>query len=162
MSALSAVGGTTGIAALALLMAAYFSFRGAPWAAILTVASPVGAGMVETALKLTFHRARPHLWAVHGSPATYSFPSGHAAISLAFFAAVTLLAWRFGGSRLGVVMAALCVPLVLGIGLSRVYLGVHWPTDVLGGYAVGLAWVCTLSLILDRIMGHHAAHAADS
>ena len=100
-----------------------------------------GAVMLENALKYGFQRARPEAF-FGAAPATYSFPSGHALLSLCFYgAAAALLAkqWNSGVARAAIWTAAAL--LVLGIGLSRIYLGVHYPSDVIGGYLAALFWI---------------------
>lgn len=101
-----------------------------------------GAGVLDTVLKLAFHRPRPAPFFDTPLPHSYSFPSGHALLSLCLWG--TLAALLTARSRsLGVRFAVwtLAVALIGPIGFSRIYLGVHYPSDVLAGYAAGLAWV---------------------
>jgi undecaprenyl-diphosphatase len=106
-----------------------------------------GAIVMENAVKYTFHRVRPEPF-FGTEPDTYSFPSGHALLSLCFYcvlANVFTERIRSGFARATIwIVAAL---LVAAIGLSRIYLGVHYPTDVLGGYLVGAFWVGALASI---------------
>lgn len=98
-----------------------------------TVTSTVAAFVLKTFIQ----RPRPdgHLWAYLESGS--SFPSAHATLSVAFFGYVAWLLWRHPTSLPRRAAAALLVLLVLAIGFSRVYLGVHYPSDVIGGWVVG-------------------------
>jgi membrane protein DedA with SNARE-associated domain/membrane-associated phospholipid phosphatase len=87
--------------------------------------------------KITFQRERPDFWEMISRPQTYSFPSGHAMVSMAVYgSAAYLLEAAFPRYRWG--FRLLAAALILLIGASRVYLGVHWPSDVLAGFAAGL------------------------
>lgn len=115
-----------------------------------TTIAIAGAGAValNTLLKNLFGRARPELWERIVDVQAYSFPSGHAMISLViygifgYFLALRFPRWRW-------TLATLTGILIVGIGLSRLYLGVHWPTDVLAGYTAGLVWLITCILSLE-------------
>ena len=115
--------------------------RQAPLAAVLAL-STIGASAADESIKLVYHRPRPLAFFGYDEPMTYSFPSGHSTTSICFYG---LLAVMLAGSmksrthRRALWTAASL--LVLSIGFSRVYLGVHYPTDVLGGYAFGLVWL---------------------
>jgi membrane-associated phospholipid phosphatase len=104
----------------------------------------VGAGTLNQAAKLSFRRTRPDLW-LSPAPApehTYSFPSGHAMGSMAFVAALAVLAWPTRWRWWAIILGGAFTGLV---GFSRVYLGVHFPSDVVAGWAASLAWVLGLS-----------------
>lgn len=122
---------------------AFLYFRQRKREALLFLLAFVLSRIFDPLLKLVFQRARPELWEVPARPTSYSFPSGHAFSSLIVYGtAAYLLAqlypqWR----RLYWFVAALWVFL---IGFSRVYLGVHWPSDVLGGFALGLVMIYAL------------------
>lgn len=107
---------------------------------VVVLISMTGAGMLDAMLKVIFHRPRPDPFFV-AKPSTYSFPSGHALISLCFYG---LLAGTFSSGLSKKWQRALwstAAFLIAIIGLSRVYLGVHWPSDVLAGYAAALIWM---------------------
>ena len=108
-------------------------------AMLLTAAA--GGSLLEQLLKLIFHRSRPDILGRMVSVSGYSFPSGHAMISMCLYG-ILLYLFAYGRSR-GVQIASLigAALLLLGIGLSRIYLGVHYPSDVLGGYMAGFIWV---------------------
>lgn len=105
-----------------------------------------GAGVLNQGAKLFFRRSRPDLW-LSPSPApehTYSFPSGHAMGSMAFVAALAVLAWPTRWRWWAILLGGLFTGLV---GFSRVYLGVHYPSDVVAGWAASLAWVLGVSRV---------------
>jgi undecaprenyl-diphosphatase len=110
--------------------------------AILFAGSVVGGFGLETILKLLFHRSRPGWILPVMHELTYSFPSGHATMATVFFGGIAALVFhltpRPGPRAASLVGAALAVS---SIGFSRIYLGVHWLTDVAGGILVGLFWV---------------------
>lgn len=109
-------------------------------AALLAVAS--SGGIVLTMfLKSVFQRARPELLDSGYTASFYSFPSGHATVAVGFYGMLTvLLAIRLRGWKRWTVAAAGTI-LVLLIGFSRLYLGVHYPTDVLAGYLATPLWL---------------------
>jgi undecaprenyl-diphosphatase len=114
---------------------------GAAAGLLLTV---VGAQLLNNVLKDLFQRTRPA--PVEGLiPAqAFSFPSGHAMVAAAFYLFVGYLAWRLLRGRTRIVCAAILVSIALLIGLSRLYLGVHYLTDVVAGYLAGFAWTSTV------------------
>ena len=119
-------------------------------AGLLTVIM-AGALVLENRLKLSFQRARPPPF--FGSElTTYSFPSGHALFSLCFYGGLVIAAARAvqsGALKKGIWIAT--VFLVLVIGGTRIYLGVHYPSDVLGGYLVAIAWIAIVLFAEQRI-----------
>jgi undecaprenyl-diphosphatase len=103
-----------------------------------------GAFVLEVGLKLAFHRARPAAFFGFHEPESYSFPSGHALYAACLYGCLASLAtWR----RVVVWSAA---GLMIGlIGLSRIYLGVHYPSDVLAGWSIG--WFWTRSVVARKV-----------
>ena len=109
-----------------------------------------GATVLDVSLKLAFHRARPTPY-FGAIPRTYSFPSGHALFAFCFYGVLAgLLADRIRSRTVRIVVWTLTALLVLAIGISRIYLGVHYATDVLAGYLAATIWVATM-IALDRL-----------
>jgi len=129
------------LVALVAIGAILFVLAGRKRAALLLALAMAGAGLLDNALKHLFHRLRPAPFFGTPLPDSYSFPSGHALASCCFFGVVAvLLAEREHrrGVRVAIWVAA---GLLAGfIGFSRVYLGVHYATDVIGGYTVAVVW----------------------
>jgi undecaprenyl-diphosphatase len=103
----------------------------------------VGAGsfLMSDLLKLAFHRARP-LHSLIGQAAQFSYPSGHAMSGFIFYALVAYLLYRSRSPRfLKIAFSVLLLLFALLIGFSRVYLRVHFPSDVLAGFCLGAAWL---------------------
>jgi undecaprenyl-diphosphatase len=106
-----------------------------------------GAQVLNDILKGVFHRSRPEAWA-SGILAVqqFSFPSGHAMISAAFYSYLAYVSWQLIRGSLRVVLVVGLSVLVILIGVSRIYLGAHYLSDVIAGYLAGLLW--TDSVIL--------------
>ncbi|HEX5691997.1 MAG TPA: phosphatase PAP2 family protein [Roseiflexaceae bacterium] len=109
----------------------------------------IGAGLLNQALKLLYQRTRPDLVSGPFHLSSYSFPSGHSMGSIVCYGMLAFLGARLlrdRRKRAALIVAAAL--LVFGIGLSRVYFGVHFPTDVLGGFVAGAIWliVCIESI----------------
>ena len=117
----------------------------------LTVA---GGALVGTAVKVLVERVRPDSAGVLTSAQGFSFPSGHArGATIAYVAVFLVVAWQvFRPHRGARVASAAAVAVVVGaVGLSRVFLGAHWPSDVLGGWLLGSAWVTASTAVLLRM-----------
>ena len=142
----SRAGSTPSLIVIALLATAWLAWHGRRADALLVAAgSAVGLALAPL-LKLVVTRPRPpvadHLVVVN----SWSFPSGHTLGSTAVLGLLTVLAVRERPGR-RTLLAAFGAFLVLVIGVSRVYLGVHWPTDVLAGWVLG-AVVVTVCLVV--------------
>ncbi|HEY8382305.1 MAG TPA: phosphatase PAP2 family protein [Microvirga sp.] len=109
--------------------------------ALLVIAAVVGGMMLSTALKMGFERPRPDLVPAATRVYTASFPSGHAMLSaITYLTLGALLARVQPRRRVKAFLLTLALMITLMVGVSRVYLGVHWPSDVLAGWCVGAAW----------------------
>ncbi|MEO6877810.1 MAG: phosphatase PAP2 family protein [Gemmatimonadaceae bacterium] len=102
-----------------------------------------GGGILEHVLKLLVGRTRPVYGAAYLSGHSYSFPSGHAMMSFIGMTTLLFVLWVYWHpsrpARIASIVAAIVV--IVLVGVSRIYLGVHYPSDVLGGWAAGAAWV---------------------
>ena len=107
-----------------------------------------GSALLNMATKQFFQRDRPALWESIAPEHTFSFPSGHAMGSATLAMVVVLLCWH---TRFRWLAVALAGSFALLVGISRIYLGVHYPSDILGGFAAGIAWVSGVYLVLYRI-----------
>lgn len=113
-------------------------------------------------LKIGFNRPRPDLVA-HGTlVSSASFPSGHSMMSAVVYLTLgSLVARVVQGARLRVYIVAVAVLLTLLVGVSRVYLGVHWPTDVLAGWLAGAVWAIACAVVMERLQQRHTIEGAD-
>jgi undecaprenyl-diphosphatase len=142
MIAASRYGGPAWLAPLGGVLAIAFLIRGWRRGALLMVVTMAGAGLLDTLLKLSFARARPAAFFDYPLPRSQSFPSGHAFFAASFFGGLAILAsGRLRNPVLRAIVWAAAISLILLIGFSRVYLGVHYPSDVLAGYAAATIWV---------------------
>lgn len=108
-----------------------------------------GGAVLSTCLKIFFGKTRPALW---GSPiveTTFSYPSGHALGSVVLYGFLAYLIGRRAPKYRGWIYVS-AIALCLAIGFSRLYLGVHWPSDLLGGYIIGFLWTSTCILTLNK------------
>jgi membrane-associated phospholipid phosphatase len=147
-------GGAVALAVLTFIGAAALARARRYEGAVLLLAAFVGAELLNTGLKEAFHRARPHFeHPVAPVPHSYSFPSGHASVSAAVYGALALLAVQAVRSLWArAAIGASAAGLVAAIGASRVVLDVHYLSDVLAGFSVGVAWLsaCVLALLTFR------------
>jgi membrane-associated phospholipid phosphatase len=130
--------------AIVILLLGIRHWRGATFAAVAFC----GSALLNLGTKQFFQRDRPTLWESISPEDTFSFPSGHAMGSMTLAATVILLAWP---TRWRWPMLALAAAFVLLVGYSRVYLGVHFPSDILAGWMAATAWVVGVYLALFSI-----------
>lgn len=116
--------------------------------ALFVVLAVVGGAVLETLLKLGFARPRPELVSHLVDVNSFSFPSGHATMAtITYLTLGVLLARVEERRRMKLYLLAVAIFIALVVGISRVYLGVHWPTDVVAGWCVGAAWALACWLV---------------
>lgn len=137
----TALGGVAVLSLASLTVLGYVLLRRAYTNAVVIALAVVGAQLASSLLKLGFGRPRPDLVPHLAEVYTASFPSGHAMVSTAVYLTfATQLATLHRDVVIRGYLIATALALVTVIGASRVYLGVHWPTDVLAGWTAGGAW----------------------
>lgn len=113
----------------------------------------LGATVLNQGLKLVFVKPRPTLWTQLITETSFSFPSGHALGTLVLYGFLAyLLVNKYPKFRL--IIYAIAGLIIAVIGLSRLYLGVHWPTDIIAGYAIGFLWLFTCLTLLKLQVGN--------
>jgi undecaprenyl-diphosphatase len=126
---------------LSAILAYRLARQGRRREAALLILAAVGAKLLEQILKSQFHRLRPDPFFDYPRPGSYSFPSGHALLSCSFYPTIAwILPPQDWPRARTLAVRTFAILLTLCIGFTRVYLGVHYPTDVLGGYAGAIAW----------------------
>ena len=147
MNGLTWMGSSTAIVPAFAVVAAlllWYHRRGA--ALFLTVAC-AGALLLNGTMKVFFQRPRPALpWAA--VLPDYSFPSGHTMNAVVFYVAVALILWSILGRRVGLLAMIIAAAIAIGVGISRIYLGYHYLTDVVGGLLAGMAWLLVVGTAL--------------
>lgn len=144
------LGSWAGLSVLTVVLAGTLALRQMARQAAFTVLTMATAGLLATVLKILFARQRPPLEDLLGPPSlTHAFPSGHSLGTAAFACTLLCLAWLGGSTgRRQAGAATAAAVFTLTVGASRVYLGYHWPTDVLAGWSLGVTWPCALLLAL--------------
>ena len=149
MQVFSFLGSVAAVTVLCLVLVCVSLYLRRSRTAALLAITMLGVAVLDVALKLAFHRPRPVAF-FGATPNSYSFPSGHALGSFCFYgilAEILAARTRGRGAKFCIWMAA--VLLIGMIGLSRIYLGVHYPSDVIAGYCAATVWVGTVGF-LDR------------
>lgn len=145
---LTQLGSPAVVLVLSVILMAYLAKR-KKWQAVTQVAFAIaGAAIVDYILKLVFERARPHLWTWIVQESSYSFPSGHATMTAALAFTCMFLAWHTKWRWWVVAAGAMYM---IAIGFTRLYLGVHYPTDILAGWIISFAWVLAVATILGAV-----------
>jgi undecaprenyl-diphosphatase len=153
LSAMTTTGSGLGLGAIVAAVATTLLVRKERASAIFVVVT-VGAGaLLNQGLKTIFARARPDMASAIGIVRSYSFPSGHAMESCIAFGALAYLAlrqpWPWAARSAGLALAATMVALV---GVSRVYLGVHWASDIAGGWSAGTVWLAFAVVAFEMLL----------
>jgi undecaprenyl-diphosphatase len=150
MEGLSAIGGTLPGMVMVGAVFAYYITRRQTLEAVFILFT-MSNFVLTSLIKVLVARPRPPLFLpdpsdIFHSINQYSFPSGHVLFFVVFFGFIAYLAWLNQNGRFRVLVIAACGTLILLIGVSRVYLGAHWASDVLGSYIIGALWLFLLIL----------------
>ncbi len=144
----TALGSVVALTIFTVTMALYLYLKKQPWIAAFVLVAIVTGTAVSSAMKSGFDRPRPELVPHETRIYTKSFPSGHSAMSsLVYLTLGAVMARAERDRRTKVFLIAVPVVLSLLIGVSRVYMGVHWPTDVVAGWLFGMTWAAASWLI---------------
>jgi membrane-associated phospholipid phosphatase len=158
------IGNVPVLSAFTVIAAALLRVGTRRWrsAVILTVAM-IGAATLTYILKVLIGRHRPDANVVLGTVNHgFSFPSGHTLSSAVFFLLLAALLWYSKASRITKVVGTLAATaMCLAIGLSRIYLGYHWATDVLAGWTMALTWLCVLATAVSVLSPRAAAASSE-
>ena len=140
------LGGVFGSIALTAILLIILLRRKMYQKALIVGATVAGAALLNVILKLVFERTRPDLWEQLVIETSFSFPSGHSMITAALGLSLIFICWNTRYRWLAVVLGS---SFIIVIGFSRLYLGVHYPTDVLAGWVVSAAWLSTVVTIVN-------------
>jgi undecaprenyl-diphosphatase len=161
MRDITALGSIAFLTAFSLAVVGFLLLQKKRGMALFTTVAVSGGLLLSTVLKHGFNRPRPDLVPHETYVMTASFPSGHSMLSAVVFLTLGGLLARYTiQKRLKVYVLALSILATLLVGCSRVYLGVHWPTDVLAGWTAGSSWAlfCWLIALLLQKRGHVEKH----
>jgi membrane-associated phospholipid phosphatase len=144
-------------AVVLLPVLAWLVLRRAWWTAAWVFVAAAGISPLTTLLKDAVGRLRPQFAEGGAGYESFAYPSGHASGIVALVTIVLVLAWPLLAPPARRAWLALGVALVLLVGLTRMWLGVHYVSDVLGGWALGLGWTLLVALVFGALPGHRAA-----
>ncbi|MFO1169966.1 MAG: phosphatase PAP2 family protein [Hyphomicrobiaceae bacterium] len=149
MRDISAMGSTSVLTFITLAVVGYLAFTRRGHAALMVLGSVLSGTFISQLLKVGFARPRPDLVPHATEVFTASFPSGHAMMSAVVYLTLgTLLARTESRRRVKSYVMAVAAVLTMLVGLSRIYLGVHWPSDVVAGWALGAGWAALAWLVM--------------
>ena len=140
------LGSVFGIIALTLIGLAVLITKRKYKDATILAASIAGAAAINLVLKALIARARPDLWERLITETSYSFPSGHAMLSSMLAFAVIAIAWR---TRYRVIATIAALLFMVLVSFSRLYLGVHYPTDIVAGWLVSVSWLLVVLAVIN-------------
>lgn len=154
---ISQMGSVIVISSLTFLSMGIFAIR-RNWPAFQQLAFAMGGAIgLNTVIKLAIHRLRPVEVYAHTMPASYSFPSGHALYSLTFYISIAIIMSRHNRAYPIKIICSAALVIVALIGSSRIFLGVHYGTDVLGGYLIAIIWLMFIKMQTEKSMPQSAS-----
>lgn len=152
----TALGSFSVLTILVVGVVAFMALVGKRWTAVFLTVSVLSGTIVSTVLKIFFDRPRPELTGV-AKVFTASFPSGHATISAVVYLTLGAVLAEIGATRrLTIFFFSAAAFLTVIIGLSRIYLGVHYPTDVIAGWSIGSAWALLCLVVFSAVRAKRA------
>ncbi len=149
---MTTVGGVLGVITISIGIAYLFFNRRRYTDLLFYLASVGGATITNAILKAAFHRDRPSLWNQVLVEHSFSFPSGHAMASAAIATCFTLMYWHTPKRWLVLTLGIIGVVL---ISTSRLYFGVHYPSDIIAGWSVSIVWVLVVYYVITRLRNRH-------
>ena len=154
MMQITAIGGGTFLTLMSGMVAAYLFAARRPATAVFVIGAVAGGAILDSILKDVFERPRPGLVTHLVNVSSASFPSGHAMNSTVTYLTLGVLLAKTERRRaVRIYLISAAIVLALLVGFSRIYLGVHWPTDVIAGWCIGSVWALTCSLLAERLQG---------
>jgi undecaprenyl-diphosphatase len=163
MRGISFLGSTRFLFAATVVMVLAFIYWHKRREATLLGVTMIGAGILNMTLKLAFKRIRPEPFFNLATPKSFSFPSGHSLASFCFFGGLAaIINARIESRRLRVVIASAAGVIIFLIGLSRIYLGVHYATDVIAGFLSALIWTAAVRFVEERLIQRRRRKMSDT
>jgi membrane-associated phospholipid phosphatase len=150
------IGNTTSMAVLAVAVAGWCWYRGRRADAVLAIVAMAGSAALFNTLKNVFDRARPPVADRLVHVGNESLPSGHATMSIVVIGTIVVLAWAGRSAMTRAVLVVAAVAWVGAVGATRVYLGVHWFSDVVAGWLVGAAWLALCVAVWNCVQSRSA------
>lgn len=154
----SAIGHERGVIPLDVLLLVLLSIRRRWRQALFVLVATAGSGVLNWLVKMLFARERPQLWPALTDAHNASFPSGHAMGSFTLMLVLLILAWP---SRWRYPLLLSASGFIVLVGLSRLYLGVHWPSDIVAGWLLAASWVFAISACTARQQGGELCRRTD-
>jgi membrane-associated phospholipid phosphatase len=151
------IGNTTSMAVLAVVVAGWCWYRGRRADAVLAVVAMAGSAALFNLLKDAFGRPRPPIADRLVDAGNESLPSGHATMSIVVIGTIVVLAWAGRSVMTRAVLVVAAVVWVGAVGATRVYLGVHWFSDVVAGWLVGAAWLALCVAVWNFVQSRSAS-----